>query len=250
MSIMNAFSILSPKARRPKAGVGRRAFLAALAGSTLTLPLRPSLADQSVADQPVADQPGANPPVKVLALGDSLTAGYGLKQGEGFADQLQTAFRKMGRPVTVINGGVSGDTSAGGLARIDWALADQPAVVLVELGANDMLRGIDPATTRQNLAGIIEKARAAGAKVLLAGMKAQRNLGADYVQRFDAIYPELARHYDVPLYPFFMQGIVGAEGTVDKTLLQPDGLHPTEAGAKVIVDGIMPELLKLLDQKA
>ncbi len=99
----------------------------------------------------------------MLALGDSLTAGYGLKQGEGFADQLQTAFGKMGRPVTVINGGVSGDTSAGGLARIDWALADQPKVVILELGANDMLRAIDPGSTRKNLAGIIEKSQAAGA---------------------------------------------------------------------------------------
>ena len=201
----------------------------------LAFPLRPSLAED---------------PVKLLALGDSLTAGYGLKQGEGFADQLQTAFRKMGRPVTVINGGVSGDTSAGGLARIDWALADQPKVVIVELGANDMLRGIDPESTRRNLAGIIEKAQAAGAKVLLAGMKSQRNLGADYVQRFDAIYPELAKQYNVPLYPFFMAGIVGADGSADTKLLQPDGLHPTEAGAKIIVDGIMPDLLKLIDGKS
>ena len=204
-----------------------------LAGIAFAFPLRPSRADD---------------PVKVLALGDSLTVGYGLKQGEGFADQLQAAFRKMGRPVTVINGGVSGDTSAGGLSRIDWALADKPAVVILELGANDMLRAIDPENTRANLAGIIEKAQAAGAKVLLAGMKAQRNLGADYVQRFDAIYPDLARQYGVRLYPFFMDGIVGADGTADTKLLQGDGLHPTEAGAKVIVDRIMPELLKLLDQ--
>ncbi|GAB2177935.1 arylesterase [Dongia sp. agr-C8] len=192
----------------------------------------------------------AEEPVKLLALGDSLTAGYGLKQGEGFADQLQTAFRKMGRPVTVINGGVSGDTSAGGLSRIDWALSDQPKLVILELGANDMLRGISPETTRQNLAGIIEKAQAAGAKVLLAGMKAQRNLGADYVQRFDAIYPDLAKQYGVAFYPFFMAGIVGADGKADPKLLQGDGLHPTEAGAKVIVDGIMPDLLKLLDAKS
>jgi acyl-CoA thioesterase-1 len=205
-----------------------------LAGLALAFPLRPSLAED---------------PVKVLALGDSLTAGYGLKQGEGFADQLQSAFRKMGRPVTVINGGVSGDTSAGGLSRIDWAMADKPAVVILELGANDMLRAISPDNTRGNLAGIIEKAQGAGAKVLLCGMKAQRNLGADYVQQFDAIYPDLARQYNVPLYPFFMAGIVGADGTADTKLLQGDGLHPTEAGAKVIVDGIMPELLKLLDQK-
>jgi len=214
---------------------GRRGFLAGLAGFALVAPLRPVLADA---------------PVKVLALGDSLTAGYGLKQGEGFADQLQTAFRKMGRPVEVINGGVSGDTSAGGLSRIDWALAEKPAVVIVELGGNDMLRAISPENTRQNLAGIIEKSQAAGAKVLLTGMKSQRNLGADYVARFDAIFPDLAKQYGVAYYPFFMDGIIGADGKADPKLLQPDGLHPTKAGAKVIVDGILPTLLKLLDQKA
>ena len=200
--------------------------------------LRPALAD----DPALTDNP-----VTVLALGDSLTAGYGLKQGEGFADQLGTAFRKMGRPVTVINGGVSGDTSAGGLSRIDWALSDKPAVVILELGANDMLRGINPDSTRANLSAIIAKAKAAGAKVLLCGMKAQRNLGADYVQRFDTIYPDLAQETGATLYPFFMDGIIAADGTADTKLLQPDGLHPTEAGAKVIVDRMMPILLKLLD---
>ncbi len=183
---------------------------------------------------------------KILALGDSLTAGYGLKQGEGFADQLQTAFVKMGRPVTVINGGVSGDTSAGGLARIDWALGDQPQVVIVELGANDMLRGVSPDNTKANLAAIIDKAKAAGAKVLLCGMKAQRNLGADYVTQFDAIYPDLAKQENVTLYPFFMDGIVAPDGTADRSLLQGDGLHPTEAGAALIVQRIMPVLLPLL----
>ena len=183
---------------------------------------------------------------KILALGDSLTAGYGLKQGEGFADQLQTAFRKMGRPVTVINGGVSGDTTAGGLARIDWALGDKPQVVIVELGANDMLRGLDPAAAKANLAAIIDKAKASGAKVLLCGMMAQRNLGPDYVEQFDAIYPDLARQDGVALYPFFMSGIVQPDGTADKTLLQGDGLHPTEAGAALIVQRIMPVLLPLV----
>lgn len=183
---------------------------------------------------------------KILALGDSLTAGYGLKQGEGFADQLQTAFRKMGRPVTVINGGVSGDTSAGGLARIDWALGDQPQVVIVELGANDMLRGLDPASTKANLSAIIDKAKAAGAKVLLCGMKAQRNLGPDYVAQFDAIYPDLAQQEGVALYPFFMDGIVHPDGTAERDLLQGDGLHPTEAGAALIVQRLMPSLLPLL----
>jgi acyl-CoA thioesterase-1 len=190
--------------------------------------------------------PAAAADTKILALGDSLTAGYGLKQGEGFADQLQTAFRKMGRPVTVINGGVSGDTSAGGLARMDWALGDQPQVVIVELGANDMLRGLSPDSTKANLAAIIDKAKAAGAKVLLCGMKAQRNLGADYVAQFDAIYPDLAQHEGVTLYPFFMGGIIQSDGSVDRALLQGDGLHPTEAGAALIVERMMPVLLPLL----
>jgi acyl-CoA thioesterase I len=190
--------------------------------------------------------PAAAADTKILALGDSLTAGYGLKQGEGFADQLQTAFRKMGRPVTVINGGVSGDTSAGGLARMDWALGDRPQVVIVELGANDMLRGLSPDSTKSNLAAIIEKAKASGAKVLLCGMKAQRNLGADYVAQFDAIYPDLAKQEDVSLYPFFMDGIIQPDGTADRALLQGDGLHPTEAGAALIVQRMMPVLLPLL----
>ena len=197
----------------------------------------------------LAAVPFARPAIadtKILALGDSLTAGYGLKQGEGFADQLQTAFRKMGRPVTVINGGVSGDTSAGGLARIDWALGDQPQVVIVELGANDMLRGVSPGSTKANLAAIIEKAKASGARVLLCGMKAQRNLGADYVAQFDAIYPDLAKQENVTLYPFFMDGIIRPDGTADQALLQGDGLHPTEAGAALIVQRMMPVLLPLV----
>jgi acyl-CoA thioesterase-1 len=229
MSIMKPSLIPSPLC------APRRRFLAALAGLLLVLPLRSGPA-------------AAGDPVKVLALGDSLTAGYGLKQGEGFADQLQAAFRKMGRPVTVINGGVSGDTSAGGLSRIAWALDDKPAVVILELGANDMLRGVSPESTRKNLSEIITKAKAAGAKVLLTGMKAQRNLGADFVQRFDSIYPDLAKEHDVAFYPFFLDGIVGHDGTFEAKLLQPDGLHPTEAGAKVIVDRIMPVLLKLLPE--
>ena len=183
---------------------------------------------------------------KILALGDSLTAGYGLKQGEGFADQLQTAFRKMGRPVTVINGGVSGDTTAGGLSRIDWALGDQPQIVIVELGANDMLRGVDPSFTKANLTAIVDKAKAAGAKVLLCGMKAQRNLGADYVAQFDAIYPDLAKQEGVALYPFFLDGIIQPDGSADRALVQGDGLHPTEAGAALIVQKIMPVLLPLV----
>lgn len=188
----------------------------------------------------------AGNPVKILAFGDSLTAGYGLNQGEGFTDQLQAALRKMGRDVTVINGGVSGDTSAGGLSRIDWALADRPQVVIVELGANDMLRGIDPANTRANLDGIVTKAKATGAKILLCGMKAQRNLGPEYVRKFDAIYPDIAQKQNVPLYPFFMDGIVNPDGSANAALLQGDGMHPTPEGAALIVKKLLPVLLPLL----
>jgi acyl-CoA thioesterase-1 len=216
----------------------RRRLVATLATTILTATI---LTMGAITRAAIADQS-----VKILALGDSLTAGYGLTQGQGFADQLQAAFTKMGRPVTVINGGVSGDTSAGGLARTDWALGDKPQVVILELGANDMLRGIEPETTKANLAGIIEKAKAAGAKVLLCGMKAQRNLGADYVTRFDAIYPDLAKQENVLLYPFFMDGIVRPDGTFERQLLQADGMHPTEAGAALIVQRMMPSLLPLL----
>jgi len=125
-------------------------------------------------------------------------------------------------------------------------LGDQPQVVIVELGANDMLRGLRPDATRANLAAIIDKAKAAGAKVLLCGMKAQRNLGSDYVAQFDAIYPDLAQQKGITLYPFFMDGIVQPDGTADRTLLQGDGMHPTQAGAALIVQRIMPVLLPLL----
>jgi acyl-CoA thioesterase-1 len=237
MSIMTRSSIAKspPAPRRPHTLSAWLAFV--LLGLFATFPLMTGPA-------------AADAPLRILAFGDSLTAGYGLNQGEGFADQLQAAFRKMGRSVTVINGGVSGDTSAGGLSRIDWALADKPAVVIVELGANDMLRGIDPAVTRANLNGIIEKAKAAGAKVLLCGMKAQRNLGSDYVRKFDAIYPDLAKQRNVPLYPFFLDGIVNADGSANTALLQDDGLHPSPDGAALIVRRLMPFLLPLLDGSA
>jgi acyl-CoA thioesterase-1 len=237
MSIMKPSSIARAPAAKPRHA---SAVLLLLSGvfmtlSSLSLPAVPAAADA---------------PIRILAFGDSLTAGYGLNQGDSFADQLQAALRKMGRSVTVINGGVSGDTSAGGLSRIDWALADKPQVVIVELGANDMLRGIDPDVTRANLTGIVAKAKAAGAKVLLCGMKAQRNLGADYVQKFDAIYPAIAKQQDVPLYPFFLDGIVSPDGTADTALLQSDAMHPSAAGAALIVQRLMPALLPLLGDDA
>src|SRR5919106_5728518 len=152
----------------------------------------------------LAAHAGAAEPVRILAFGDSLTAGYGLPESDTLTTRLADALAKMGRPATVINGGVSGDTSAGGLARIDWALGDRPQIMILALGANDMLRGVDPSTTRANLEGIIAKAEAAGVEVLLAGMLAPPNLGADYKQAFDGIYPALAKAHNLVFMPFLL----------------------------------------------
>ncbi|MDY0870601.1 arylesterase [Dongia rigui] len=181
-------------------------------------------------------------PVRILAFGDSLTAGYGLPEGDGFVPQLQMALQKMGREVSVINGGLSGDTTAGGLSRLDWMLADKPDMVILELGANDMLRGLPPAEARANLDAIIQRIRQSGAKLLLVGMLAARNMGEEYRQQFDAIYPDLAKQHNVPLYPFFLDGVAARP-----ELNQADGLHPTEEGVAVIVEKILPAVTALLD---
>ncbi len=180
--------------------------------------------------------------MRILALGDSLTAGYGLPQGDGFTDQLQAALQGQGYDAVVLNAGVSGDTTAGGLARLDWALADAPDIVIVELGANDALRGIDPASSRANLAAILDELQARGVPALLAGMLAPRNLGADYVDAFDGMYGALAEEYDVPLYPFFLEGVAA-----EPDLNQPDGIHPNASGVAIIVEGILPDVTAMLD---
>jgi acyl-CoA thioesterase-1 len=186
----------------------------------------------------------ADDTLQVVALGDSLTAGYGLDQADSFPSQLEDALRQRGLDVKVHNAGVSGDTASGGLSRLDWALAavkGKPDLVIVELGANDALRGIDPKVTSKALSGILDKLREAGIPALLAGMKAPPNMGADYVARFDKIYPVLAKVFDVPLYPFFLEGVAG-----DKALNQADGIHPTGEGVAIIVDGIAPLVADLL----
>jgi len=180
-------------------------------------------------------------PVKILALGSSLTQGYGLPPGTEFPVQLQAALKKAGIDAVVINAGVSADTSAGGLARLDWSLADHPDAVILELGSNDMLRGIPPKVTEKNLRAILDKLKAAHVKVLLTGMFAQRNLGADYVQQFDAIYPRLAKDTNVLFYPFFLDGVA-----LTPALNQADGMHPNPAGVKVIVARILPYVKKLV----
>jgi len=185
--------------------------------------------------------PALAAPVKILALGSSLTQGYGLPPGTEFPVQLQAALRKAGIDAVVINAGVSADTSAGGLARLDWSLADHPDAVILELGSNDMLRGIPPAVTEKNLRAILDKLKAAHVKVLLTGMLAQRNLGTDYVKQFDAIYPRLAKDYNLLFYPFILDGVA-----LNPKLNQADGMHPNPAGVKVIVARMLPFVKKLV----
>src|SRR3954465_392697 len=186
-------------------------------------------------------EPALAAPVKILAIGTSLTQGYGLPPGTEFTVQLQKALKQAGIDAVIINAGVSGDTSAGGLARLDWSLADHPDAVLLELGSNDMLRGIPPATTEKNLRAILDRLKAAHVRVLLAGMHAQRNLGADYVNQFDQIYPRLAKDYNVLFYPFILDGVA-----LNPRLNQADGMHPNPAGVKVIVSRILPLVKKLV----
>jgi len=181
--------------------------------------------------------------IKILALGDSLTAGYGLPKTDGFTEQLQAALRAEGRDVRVINAGVSGDTSAGGRARLDWALADKPDAVILELGANDGLRGIDPKVTRQNLNAILDRFGAMKLPVLFAGMVAPPNLGPEYGAEYAAVFKDLAARYDVIFYPFFLDGVAGKPA-----LNQRDGIHPTKAGAAVIVERILPATRELLSR--
>ena len=184
-------------------------------------------------------------PAKIAILGDSLTAGYGVKPEQAIPVRLEAALRKEGRDVTILNHGVSGDTSAGGLDRLDWMLADKPDIVMVELGANDALRAIDPATTERNLDAIIAKLKEAKVTVWLTGMMAPRNLGPQYVSAFDGLYKRLADKYQVPLYPFILDGVAQ-----DAALNQADGLHPNPEGVEVVVRHLLPFVTRNLDDHA
>ena len=190
---------------------------------------------------------GASPPAErplVLAFGDSLTAGYGLDQGLGFVPQLQASLRRHGIAATVIDGGVSGDTSEAGKARLGWTLDGldrEPDLVILELGANDMLRGLDPGLTAGNLDEMLAELKRRDIPVLFAGMRAAPNLDPAYVMRFDAIYPALARQHGVATYPFFLDGVAAEKG-----MQQADGMHPTFAGVKRIVTGITPAVKRAL----
>ncbi|HEX8663339.1 MAG TPA: arylesterase [Beijerinckiaceae bacterium] len=171
----------------------------------------------------------------LVVLGDSLSAGYGLPPGADFVSVLERALKARGHDVRLVNAGVSGDTSTGGLERLDWSVPDGADGVIVELGANDMLRGVDPAVTQRALEAIVTRLKARGIPVMLAGMYAQRNLGSAYTDRFDAIYPDLAKKHGLVLYPFFLDGVAG-----DRALNLPDGLHPTQKGIERIVERIVP----------
>lgn len=190
---------------------------------------------------PTAPQ-AAETPVTLVAFGDSLTAGYLLGPDEGFAEQLDRALKAAGHEnVNVVNAGVSGDTTSGGLARIDWAVGPEADAVILELGANDALRGIDPALTRRNLGEIVSQLKARGLPVLLAGMLAPPNLGSDFGAEFNAIYPELAKSEDLIFHPFFLDGVAG-----DRMLNLRDGIHPTAEGIGIIVERILPKVEELI----
>lgn len=210
----------------------RRCLGGALAALALAFAALPASAD-------------GNMPV-IVAFGDSLTAGYGLPNSESFPAQLARALEEAGRPARVINAGVSGDTSAGGAARIGWALSDNPDVLILELGANDGLRGVEPSETRKNLDKIITEALNAGVTVLFTGMLAPRNLGDDYAAEFDSTFPDVARaHPEVLFYPFFLEGVAA-----DPSLNLPDGIHPNGEGVAVIVENILPKVIAALDKAA
>lgn len=190
------------------------------------------MTDQALAQAPAV---ASAKPIKIVAFGDSLTAGLGLPVNQAFPARLQKALESKGIKVEMINAGVSGDTTSGGRERLDWSVPEGTEAVILELGANDAMRGTDPKVTRAALSDILTKLKARKIAVLLCGMLAPPNYGADYAARFNAIYPELAKTFDVPLYPFFLEG-VAAEGKLN----QGDGIHPTAEGVDLIVKNILP----------
>jgi acyl-CoA thioesterase-1 len=181
-------------------------------------------------------------PVQVVAFGDSLMAGYGLDPGQSFPEQLEANLRERGHDVVIVNAGVSGDTTSAGLARLDWSIPEDADIVILGLGANDMLRGVSPSVTRANLDQMLAALDARGVEVLMVGMLAAPNLGRDYGAAFDAIYPELAEAYGVPLYPFFLDGV-----TAQGSMLLDDGMHPNADGVARMVEGVLPFVEPLLD---
>jgi acyl-CoA thioesterase I len=210
-------------------GVHFRGAIGGLCGLLVMAALIPSVA------------PASARTLQIVALGDSLTAGLGLPAGESFADVLQKALRAKGYDVDVANAGVSGDTAADGLARLNWATPEGTDAAIVELGANDMLRGLDPAAAETSLGEILARLQARHVPTLIAGMRAAPNLGEDYQRRFDAIYPDLAEKYGAALYPFFLDGVAA-----DPKLNQKDGIHPTKEGIEMIVAKMLPAVEALI----
>ncbi|WP_372441155.1 arylesterase [Microvirga arvi] len=194
---------------------------------------------------PFAAAQAQGQPIRLVALGDSLSAGYGLPQEAAFPVVLERALKAKGYKVEIANAGVSGDTSSGGLDRLDWSVPDGTDGVILELGANDMLRGLDPALTRKNLETIVEQLKSRNIPVMLAGMYATRNLGPDYIAKFDPIHRDIAKTHDLVLYPFFLDGVAG-----DRSLNLPDGLHPTAKGIEIIVERILPSVETFLARLA
>jgi acyl-CoA thioesterase-1 len=185
--------------------------------------------------------PASAESARIVGFGDSLMAGYGLNPGESFPEKLQAALRAKGHDVVIENAGVSGDTTSGGLSRLDWSVPDGTALVILELGANDMLRGVSPDITERNLDAMISKLKARDIAVLLAGMRAAPNLGPDYQAAFDGLFPRLAEKHGLPLYPFFLDGV-----TAERAMLLPDGLHPNAAGVDRMVERFLPTMEKVL----
>ena len=183
-------------------------------------------------------------PLRIMAYGDSLVHGYGLPPEATFPAQLESALDARDLQVEVINAGNSGETSTGGLDRLAWTLADEPDILVLVLGANDMLRGLDPQAMEENLAAILEELQSRGVRVLLAGMKAQRGLGGQYVEAFDSVYPALAERFGVAFYPFFLEGVAA-----DPALNQSDGLHPNAEGVGTIVERMLPYLIPLIEEE-
>ncbi|MCK0206475.1 arylesterase [Starkeya koreensis] len=182
-----------------------------------------------------AAAPAGAESLRIVALGDSLTAGHGLPANQSFPVRLQAALKAKGHDVVIENAGVSGDTTSGGLARLDWSVPDGTDGVILELGANDALRGLDPAIPEKSLTAILERLKARKIPVLLAGMRAPPNYGFEYVAKFDPIYPHLAEEFGVPFYPFFLDGVAG-----NTKLNQADGIHPTGEGVDIIVARMLP----------
>lgn len=204
-------------------------------------PATPPEAPPAATDQPAARASAEARRPKIVALGDSLTAGLGVSQQESYPARLQQRLAQAGYDYEVVNAGVSGDTTAGGLRRVDWLLKSKPEIVILELGANDGLRGLDLSQTATNLQQIIRRLKEAGVTVVLAGMKIPSNYGADYTRRFAALYADLARTHRLAYMPFFLEGVAAQQA-----LNQADGIHPTGEGYRIIVDHLWPVLEPLL----